>query len=217
MTIDEMQKLYHMNKTSLTRFYREEGILGSAQCDHVKETPKPADNVHFNTDGALMLGNAIIDCLLSSDCPLKEKVVANALTRVPKTGNFVFYRKAEQDEIITEESRVGSATLFSEITAKAGESFTLRCVTDERLSERTPFTLRVEGANGLTVTPYQLEEKDGEYLAAQPAKDFLEAGAFHLSFSVRIDEEAPRGTQDISLILKSDAASLRVIFALTVE
>ncbi len=217
MTIDEMQKRYHMNKTSLTRFYREEGILGKAQCDHVKETPKPADNVHLNTDGALMIGNAIIDCLLASDCPLKEKVVANALVRVPKNGNFAFYRKAEADEVITAESRVGSATLFSEITAKAGESFTIRCVTDEKLSEEMPFTLRVEGANGLTVTPYRLEEKEGAYLPASPADGILKPGAAHLSFSVKIDEEAPKGVQSISLILAGNAFSLRVIFDLTIE
>ncbi len=217
MTIEEMQKLYHMNKTSLTRFYKEEGILGKAQADHVKETPKPADNVHLNTDGALMLGNAIIDCLLASDCPLKEKIVANALVRVPKNGNFVFYRKAEEDEVITAESRVGSATLFSEITKKAGESFTIRCVTDERFTEDTAFTLRVEGANGITVTPYQMMEKDGSYVPVSPAEGILKAGAAHLSFLVKIDEEAPRGVQEISFILKSDVFSVRVVFDLTVE
>ncbi len=217
MTLEEMRERYHMNKTSLSRFYREEGILGKAQADHVKETPKPADNVHLNTDGALMLGNAIIDCLLASDCPLKEKVVARSLVRVPKNGNFVFYRKADENEVITAESRVGSATLFTELSAKAGDSLSLRVLTDERLTEKTPFTLRVEGANGLTVTPYQLEEKDGASLFVKATEGCLKPGAAHFSFALKIDGDAPKGLQEISVILASEAFSLRVNFALTVE
>ncbi len=217
MTIEKMQSLYHMNKATLTRFYAEEGILGKAQLDHMKENPKPADNVHFNTDGALMFGNAVIDCLLASDCPLKNKVAAKSLFRVPKKGNFVLHRVVEGEEVITANTKLGSATLQSELTAKAGDTLTLRTVSDAQLTEEVDFTLTVNGANGITVTPYQLKETGGSYQPAAAAEKTLAAGPAFFAFRLQIAENAPKGLQEIAVILKNDIFSLRLSIALTVE